>query len=429
MNTRKRYKFSLQRKLVLFVVALALITYSTSAFFIYIIYDFVKQYIAEAPFTIITLSLGIIWSGILAYFAAWFITKPLERLEKSAMEAANGNIKDDVPIFKSDDEIRALSLAFNEMLANLRDMVRQIETNFKQTNQQVQHIHLATEEAEKQAQSITYNIQEISLGADQSAASIQETAEAVEDVVSLASKVEAEAKKSEQMSNEMVESLDQSKKVFHSLITGIHTLAEKNEHSIQLVQRLENNAKQVEKIVSLVGDLADQTNLLALNASIEAARAGEHGKGFAVVAQEVRKLADESAKAVQDISSLIQNIQNEVNRVVVQIREQVTVARDEVKKGKESERKLEEMGHTILKVAEAVNQISDLVKQQMESIQQTSAQSEEVAAIAEETSAGAQEVTRAVEDQTKNIENINDLTKILAESSEQLKKTIERFTY
>ena len=96
--------------------------------------------------------------------------------------------------------------------------------------------------------------------------------------------------------------LFQSKEVVNSLVFGIKQLAEENQQSLKTVKRLEENAKKVEQIIELVGDIAAQTNLLALNASIEAARAGEHGKGFAVVAEEVRLLADESAKAVQGIS-------------------------------------------------------------------------------------------------------------------------------
>jgi len=62
---KRRYRFSLQWKLVFFTTAVAIITYSTSAFFIYILYDYVKDYInmSHQWFTIITLLLGIIWTG------------------------------------------------------------------------------------------------------------------------------------------------------------------------------------------------------------------------------------------------------------------------------------------------------------------------------------------------------------------------------
>jgi len=245
----------------------------------------------------------------------------------------------------------------------------------------------------------------------------------------LAGEVETKAKTSETLSNEMVQSLTQSSQVFRSLVAGLKESAEKNEHSIRLVQRLEENMKEVEQIAILVGEIANQTNLLALNASIEAARAGEDGRGFAVVAQEVRKLAEQSEHAVKNISSIIQNMHNDVAEVAVQIRDQVEAAREDVSKGQQSERLLEEMGQKILQVAESVKQISNFMKKQMNSIQQTSAQSQEVAAIAEETSAGAQEVTEAVQAQANDIACINELSKQLAVSAERLKKTIERFTY
>ena len=58
------------------------------------------------------------------------------------------------------------------------------------------------------------------------------------------------------------------------------------------MEKLSDEAQSINRIMTVISDIADQTNLLALNAAIEAARAGDAGRGFAVVADEVRKLAE-----------------------------------------------------------------------------------------------------------------------------------------
>lgn len=426
---RKRYKSGLRKKLVFFTTILAIITYSTSAIFIYFLYPMLKEslQIGETLFTTVTLCLGVIWSGILTFIAAGFITKSLQKLEKVALQAANGDLSVDVEISKSDDEIRALGLAFNQMLGSLRDMVHRIEENFAETNDKVIAISQESSFAAEQAESIGRTISEIAVGADNSAASIQTTVESLDDVIRIAGEVQAKSQAAEKISEEMVADLQNSRDVIHSLISGIVKLAEDNQHSLQTVKRLEENAKQVEEIIKLVGDIAAQTNLLALNASIEAARAGEHGKGFAVVADEVRKLADESAKAVQGISELIQNIQLEVQNVVKQISLQVETANNEATKGTKTNEVIEEMTRTVNDMATSVSTITTLVDSQMGSIQQTSNQSQEVAAIAQETSAGAQEVATATIQQTSVIESVEALALDLKGQAEKLKETITRF--
>ncbi|NHM30098.1 methyl-accepting chemotaxis protein [Neobacillus terrae] len=427
MKAKRKYKFGLRKKLVFFTTILALITYSTSEIFIYFIYPFISNYIQEGIFTLVTLLLGVIWSGILAFFAARFIIKPLQKLEAVALKAADGDISRDVELSKSDDEIRSLGNAFNLMLESLREMVHKIDENFIETNKNVIHISDRSAAASQQAESISRTINEISMGAENSAASIQTTAESVEEVILIAEEVQEKAKTAENVSKEMVKDLQVSKEVIQSLVSGIELLAQDNRESLTTVKHLEENAAKVEQIIQLVGDIASQTNLLALNASIEAARAGDHGRGFAVVAEEVRKLADESAKAVQGISELIKSIQSEVQNVVKQISGQVDTANAEAKKGTRTNEVIEEMTVTINDMAGMVQSITGLVDRQMESIRHTATQSQEVAAIAEETSAGAQEVASATVEQAHVIEGVEHLAADLTEQAAKLKETITRF--
>ncbi|WP_223701040.1 methyl-accepting chemotaxis protein [Sutcliffiella deserti] len=427
MEERRKYKFGLRYKLVLFATVLAAITYTVSGLFIYVVADYVEDFISPGVFTTLTLILGVAWSGILAYFAARVITKPLQQLEEVAQRVANGDLSEDVPVSDSRDEISAVGDAFNLMLHNLRGMVKSIDNHFQQTNSKVEEISDVSMSASEQAENISLTIEEIAKGAESSASSIQDTAESVEEVIKIADEVHEKATTSQTLSEAMVKDLEESKEVIHSLVSGIQHLAGENATSLKTVERLEKNAKEVENIISLVGDIAGQTNLLALNASIEAARAGEHGRGFAVVAEEVRSLADESAKAVKGISELIKNIQEEVKNVVTQITSQVKAANVEAEKGTATNSVIAEMTNSVLEVADSVKQIATLVDKQMDSIQVTARQSQEVAAIAEETSAGAQEVTATTQEQANMIANIEKISQELAGQASELKRTISKF--
>ncbi|WP_226642818.1 methyl-accepting chemotaxis protein [Mesobacillus subterraneus] len=430
MGSKRSYKMGLRKKMVMLTTVLAIITYSTSAIFIYFLQPYVQNFIQinSVVYTAAVLAMGIFWSGLLAYMAAGLIIKPLQKLEQSALRAAQGEIGEDAEVSKSDDEIRSLGLAFNNMLANLREMVSQINSNFKETNEKVIQISGQSAAASEQASVISTTIKEISAGADSSALSTQTTAESVDEVIRIAEDVQEKARASESISVEMVKDLQESKNAIHSLISGIETLANDNRESLGTVKRLEENATKVEQIIQLVGDIAAQTNLLALNASIEAARAGDHGKGFAVVAEEVRKLADQSADAVQGISELIQNIQTEVRNVVGQISRQVETANGEAKKGERTNRVIDEMTSTIHEMADVIHAITALVETQMETIQHTSTQSQEMAAIAEETSAGAISVASAAEQQAEVIANVEELAVDLKTQAEKLKGTITKFS-
>lgn len=426
---KPKYAFSLRKKMVLGITLLALVTYGMSALFIFVLREYLLSIlpINEIQFVVVTLLLGIIWSGILGFFAVTLITKRIQKLHAAVQLAAQGDLSHQLDVNQSDDEIRGLCVAFNQMIENIRHMVKDISAHFEQTNANVLSLRQASDESAEQADAISRTIEEIAGGAERSASAVQMTVEAVDQVAEMAEKVNHHAEQSKNWANEMVTTLNNSAEVVRSLVAGMQDLAEGSQASIEVVRRLEKNAQEINEITNLVADIAEQTNLLALNASIEAARAGEHGRGFVVVAEEVRKLADESSQAVQNINQLIGYMQTEVDNVVRQIEAQVEVTTRESERGLATNTALEEITASVDQVFQAIEEIAGLANTQKESMVKTVDQAQEVAAVAQETSAGAQEVAATTQQQTQLMNNIASISESLRKEAELLEEKIKQF--
>jgi methyl-accepting chemotaxis protein len=423
--------FSLRFKLAIFATVLALVTYSVSAVFIYIVHPFVQRYwnIDAAVLVLLTLFLGVLWTGILAFSAARFITKPLKDLEAVATKAADGSLEGEWEAVPSNDEIGALSRAFQKMMHNLKSMISDIDANAKANDQYAKQIQAETMTASEKVIEIDGIMQTMAEGAQSTSGAVGKIVRSLDNATAMSEEVRRKTDQSQDLSNGMVGKLHSSQSVVMELVEGIQRISEKQEHSIGNVKQLEKNASEIEQIIRLVSDIAEQTNLLALNASIEAARAGEQGKGFAVVADEVRKLADESRQAAQDITVNIKEIQSNIGQVVTEIDEQLALARNEAEKGSESSVVMEEMTAAIGQVVSSIEEIGKLTQQQKEEIASVTGQSKDVAELAEQASAGAQEVSASVQDQASVMHNLENLAASLEKQAGTLREQLKQFQF
>jgi methyl-accepting chemotaxis protein len=120
------------------------------------------------------------------------------------------------------------------------------------------------------------------------------------------------------MSNQIIDSVEQMVKVSNvnkDQIDKLVMISQKGEEDITIslasIEKLKNNSSAIMEIIGVIKNIADQTQILALNAEIEASHAGEFGKGFTVVSNEIRKLADKTFENVGNISETLQvNIDN-----------------------------------------------------------------------------------------------------------------------
>lgn len=414
------------KKMVIGIIGASAVTYATSAFFLLVLkdwFDFLPYWL----FVILTLFVGIIWTGLFGFIFAKWLLRPLLSLTAAAEQAAEGRLDVKVMIGRTDDELTKLSRAFDAMLRRFVSIIGGIRDNSRQTDLHVAELQGAIGEAAKQIEEMSHQAEAITFGTERQSASALAMRSSVEQLSAAAREADEQADDARERARTMNASVEQSEKVFHSLVEGMRQLASLNSNTIEVVRRLSEYADQIGSISSVVGDFAEQTNLLALNASIEAARAGEEGRGFVVVAQAVKQLAGQSGDAVKDIRGLIGRIQTEVASVASHIEEQAVVAEREATLGEQSMASLETVAQEAYRVSEIVEAIAGRLAEQSEHVNGTLDEATEVARVAESIRGGALDVSSASQEQTAVMEEIAASSETLRAKSSELREQVSFF--
>ncbi len=232
------------------------------------------------------------------------------------------------------------------------------------------------------ASQISSTSQLLADGTTQQAASLEETASALEEMSSMTRQNADNAGTANQrmtVSNQQV----------GSGATEVKNMA-------GAMREIEDYSDNIRKIIKTIEEIAFQTNLLALNAAVEAARAGDAGKGFAVVADEVRNLAQHSAQAARDTAELIEGTVTRVQnggKIVEALEQGFTT----IEKGtNEVAGLIQQITTANQEQAQGVDQVNTAVSQMDKITQQNAATAEESASAAEELSAQAENLRSIV---------------------------------
>ncbi|WP_241499219.1 methyl-accepting chemotaxis protein [Chromobacterium sphagni] len=243
------------------------------------------------------------------------------------------------------------------------DKLKEIVTNIKDS----------TDAINTAAKEIAAGNSNLSGRTEQQAASLEETASSMEEITSTVRQNAENAKKA------------------NSLATGASDIAARGGKVVgdvvSTMNEINESAKKIVDIISVIDGIAFQTNILALNAAVEAARAGEQGRGFAVVASEVRNLAQRSAAAAKEIKSLIGN------------------SVDKVESGS---RLVDEAGRTMNEIVVSIRRVADIMS--------------DISAASAEQSSGIEQVNLAVTQMDENTQKNAALVEQAAAAAESLEE-------
>jgi len=155
------------------------------------------------------------------------------------------------------------------------------------------------EHLESSSATMTESVNNLADKANQQAASLEETAAAVEEITSITRNNANNAVQMSQLGGKVQSAVSEGMILANQTSTSMDSINEQ--------------VTAINEAITVIDQIAFQTNILSLNAAVEAATAGEAGKGFAVVAQEVRNLASRSAEAANEIKALVESAATKAN--------------------------------------------------------------------------------------------------------------------
>ncbi|MFN3632435.1 methyl-accepting chemotaxis protein [Exiguobacterium profundum] len=264
----------------------------------------------------IVLGVAAVMTILMMLFIFRSIFEPLKEFKTKMHELAtsDGDLTTSIPV-KRRDEFAGLARDFNQFIANLRQLILQVNDVTTGVTQQSTHMYEELKELDTYMTTTAATTEDLTAGMQQTAASAQEMNASASDmertihhIVTMADERKTEARQIDERALSLKSHAVEAKENAISVLQSTRTNLEK---AMQ-------DAKAVREIATLTNDILDiaaQTNLLSLNASIEAARAGEAGRGFAVVADEIRKLAETSRATVERIQVISTTVLHSVDHL------------------------------------------------------------------------------------------------------------------
>ncbi len=285
------------------------------------------------------------------------------------------------------DEFSELNAYLHAFIANIRNMVSDINENSSHLNTSSDNLATISDEMDAGSSASAQRSESVATAAEEMSSNMSSIAAATEQAAANVNMMTTATEEISSTVNEIQHSTANAKKITDQAVTKASDISSK-------VDELGHSAQDIGKVTETINEISSQTNLLALNATIEAARAGEAGKGFAVVANEIKDLAKQTAEATGEIKQRIEGIQNSTSVTVKGIRTitQIINEIDEIVTNIASA--LDEQSNTMTELTTNIQQAGEGIGEVAENVAQSSAVSQEIATDVAQVNQAAEEISQ-----------------------------------
>lgn len=375
---------------------------------------------------IVVVFICFILSIIIGMYMAFSISKPLNVIIRLMGKVEQGDLTVSSPI-TGKNEIGKLSYSFNKMIENVRELIIKTDSVSQEVVKGSNIIKSSSEQSAAAASQVASAITELAEGASEQTRQVENTNQLMDRLANNINNVIERIEEIMKMIEKAEASRDYASSTMDRLNEKTKNVVESSNIINQEIQLLNEETKEVIKVVKVIAGISEQTNLLALNAAIEAARAGKAGKGFAVVADEIRKLAMETKDATGMINKIISNIQTKTQKAVEIVESSDKIFDEQKLMVLEMNDAFIEMAESTQKMIEQIEEINSKIADISQQKDQTVSAISNIAAIVQQSAASIEEVTATSQEQTTAAEQLSILANNLNEVIESLKKSLAQF--
>lgn len=363
---------------------------------------------------------------VLVFFLTTFFVRPIRRLTAQIGKVGEGNLTIDFET-KRNDELGALTRAFQQTVYDLRRLIHAIQENSDRLKKSSEDLAENSSRTEQNSSLISHAMREVAVGAEMQLRSSIETADAMNEVSQGVNRIAVSTSNVSEASRNTIKIAESGNETVQQVMVQMDNIRVASETMQNVVSGLNQRSEKIGEVVSVMTSIAAQTNILALNAGIEAARAGEQGRGFAVVAGQIRKLAEQAALSSGEIASLIEAVQEEIKHAAKAIDTNMQEVQSGQVVAKEASKTFEAIMKEIEKVAVQFEEVSDSTQHISGTAEEVTASVSEVSEITKRAAGHFAEVSTASEDQLKRLKEMADATLSLNQMAEELYQLVIKF--
>lgn len=351
-------------------------------------------------------------SGLFIFFMGGYFKRIFNYSNEGLKSLSNQNydepflLKGESLLEKHTREIDKIRNELNGLFIELSGDIEEIETFTSRVGERAKEMRDVSDSISELVEQVAISSEQIATDAESISNVIDTNVNTIQDIIN--------------QETHMVESLEDAvKKINNSSIkvenssNEIEEMSERFSSLVKESDKLEEDTKEILKVVDTVKGIAEQTNLLALNAAIEASRAGEAGRGFAVVADEIRSLAEESKTAASQIDKILNRISSGITLFTQTVEKEYTSMKEGANNLRVSSKDNRESADNIEKITNDIRHILNALSAEGTKLEDLTKNTQNLLAISEEGSATAEEISSSVKTFVNNIRDIlEDLVEI-----------------